>query len=310
MISRFAGLLGLSLLVGCSGSGSNPVTGGNIIGGTGVGTDTAAGADGSAGAVYATDLNEDLTANSISFDATNDQLIVNNIPFDGPTGEYTRRAGVGFGTTGAQAYESAAGARQYYAIFQQTASGNAQTTAIGTDSYISFGFGGGTAQRINSSITLPGVGEFTYTGTYAAVRTTLVGGVGPGDVSFVTADATVEVDILDFDTTGAVEASTGARTIYDLDGNVIDTIGGIALATTGIDFDNATILEGSASGFELDPATGILEPIQTGTYTGVFAGANANEVALLISLEGTGGFATPEDSVRETGGIIAVDPTR
>ena len=312
MIARLVGLLGVAVLAGCGGGGSNPITGGPVTGGTGIGDDSLGGADSSSGAVYASGLNDSLTANSISYDADDDELIVNNIPFDGADGRYARELGVGFGTTGAQAYRSITGARQYYAIFQQTASGNAQTTAIATDSYINFGFGGGAAQRINTTVTLPGVGEFTYTGTYAGVRTTNVGGVGPGIVSYVTGDARIEVDILDFDVTGAVEGVVGPRTLYDLDGNpiAIGGVGGIALVTTNIDFANAAIIQGTANGFELDPATGILEPIQNGSYTGVFAGDNANEVAIIISMEGTSGFGDPENTVRETGGIVAVDPTR
>jgi hypothetical protein len=294
--------IALFLLAGCDG---NPIGAGSNNGG--------GDPDTSDGSVYATELNADLTMNSLRYDADADELIVNNIPFDGDSGpdgqaRYVRAGSLPNGFNRYESIETAeTGRRQYYAVFRQSASGQAQVGAVGTNEYVDFGFGGATAQRTRASINLPSRGEYVYTGEYAAVRIyneTLPGAPSPG-VQYITGTANLEVDILDFDETGAIEGRIFDRVLYDINGNQLGLLNDdIALATASIDAETRTILSSTATGRELVPG---LPGITSGNWSGVFAGPNGEEIAGIVVLEGTTGTATGSGSVRETGVFVTRD---
>ncbi len=273
--------------------------------------ETEEGADTSAGSVFGTDLNDDLTMNALVYndngtaDPSDDTLIINNLPFDNSDavgGGYTREGAL---PNGFDRYESplndTPGERQYFAVFRR--SNIAQAAAVGTGDYVDFGFGGATAQQIGTAgVPAARPATYTFTGEYAGVRiTTDMGGVD--DVEYVTGEAELYVDILDFDTTGAVEGIIIDRQLYNADGTPSATILNdyLSLATAEVDFTNATI--GISNAFGLEGTT----QLTSGQWQGVFAGPNGEEIAGIVVLEGFESTATDSDSVRETGTLIVVN---
>jgi len=275
------------------------------------GTDTGESedADTSEDNFYADELNADLTMNALIYnegdpaDPNDDTLTVNNLPFDGSdidNGAYDK--------TGATAgsydvYESVGagedGDRTYFAVFRRTS--NSQVAAVGTGDYVGFGFGGATAQRIGNT-NLPNEGEYTYTGEYAAVRVTTQDG-GTDDVEFVSGDVSMNVDIADFDDTGAVEGLVTNRILYDNTGTQIGTVDGyISMATAEIDFENNATLSSTATAFD-----GAGEQTATGNWQSVFTGPDGEEIAGFLVLEGTESNDEDADELRETGVFVAFD---
>lgn len=305
MKMKFLAPLALVLLAGC---GGNPLGAGN---GNGAGGDEGD-PDTSAGSIYgdAVDV-EALTANSIVYDETNDELVINNIPFDGISADNGQAAYVRNGSlpNGFGRYESVetgeTGRRQYYAVFRRSPSGFAQASAVGTDSYVDFGFGGVTAQRTSTSIRLPGGGEYVYTGEYAAVVTYDKGQAGsPGGVQYITGDVELDVDIRDFDVTGAVEGIIFNRTLYAQDGSEIGALDNfISLATGEIDPDTRSVLSSTATAF----TSGGASTVASGNWAAVFAGPDGQEVAGIVVLEGAVSSAPGSGSSRETGVFLTRD---
>lgn len=295
--------LALFLLAACDG---NPL---GTAGGGGGDDD----ADTSEGSVYATEINPELTLNSLSYDDEADELIINNLPFDGDSGpdgqaRYVRTGSLqnGFGLY--ESIETAeTGRRQYYAVFRRSDSGEAQAAAVGTNEYVDFGFGGATAQRTRASINLPSRGEYVYTGEYAAVRIydeTQPGAPSPG-VEYISGTVELDVDILDFDGTGAIEGTIFDRVLYDVNGNVIGPLNDfISLATAQIDPETRTILQSDAVGLNFDAT---LTEITSGDWAGVFAGPNGQEIAGIVVLEGQTGTDPNSGTVRETGAFVTAD---
>ena len=251
--------------------------------------------------VYGTALNGDLTMNSLDYDdqgtvdPSDDLLLVNNLPFDNADasgGGYTRA-----GTIGAfDLYESpssgGAADREYFAVFKRTSV--SQVAAVATNDYVGFGFGGATAQQIGGAGTPAARSDYyTFTGDYAAiavVRPT----AGGGSIGYITGDATLFVDILDFDD-GSVEGLIENRQFFDATGAPLGSLAGyISLATATIDFDNDLTVASTAE--SLGGGTG------TGQWSSVFAGPNGEEIAGIVVIEGTmpGG-----DPMRETGVFVA-----
>jgi hypothetical protein len=294
--------MALFLLAACDG---NPL--GTGTGGGGGDPET------SAGEVYAADLNEDLTMNSLQYDDEADELIINNIPFDGDSGpdqqaRYERTGSLANGFGRYESIETAeTGRRQYYAVFRQSVSGEAQVGAAGTNEYVDFGFGGATAQRTRASINLPSGNEYVYTGEYAAVRIydeRQPGAPSPG-VEYITGSVELEVDIGDFDETGAIEGVIFDRVLYDVNGTVIGPLNDfITLSTAQIDAETRTILQSGASGLALDVSR---TQITSGDWAGVFAGPNGEEIAGIVVLEGRTGTDPNSGTVRETGVFLTTD---
>ncbi len=296
--------LALFLLAACDG---NPIGAGN-----GGGGDDGGDPDTAVGSIYGDALEvEELTANSVAYDETRDELVINNIPFDGISADNGQAAYVRTGTlpNGFGRYESVetgeTGRRQYYAVFRRSASGFAQAAAVGTDSYVDFGFGGVTAQRTNASIRLPGGGEYVYTGEYAAVVTydkTQPG--SPGGIQYITGDVEMDVDIRDFDETGAVEGIIFNRTLYAQDGTEIGPLDNfISLATGEIDPEARSVLSSTATAFTFGGGT----QVSTGNWAAVFAGPDGEEIAGIVVLEGAISTAPGSGTTRETGVFLTQD---
>ncbi|SMX38707.1 hypothetical protein [Maliponia aquimaris] len=263
-----------------------------------------------------------LTVNDMTYDARSDTLVFNNLPFDSNqilAGEntYVRNPGVNaaLAPTRFGAYRNAAGpsARsEYYAVFRRSASGNSQVGAVGSDRYLSFGFGGAAAQRLGGKGKLPKANDsYVFTGEYAAVRTVVDDTTGTR-MEYVAGTALIDVDIMDFDVQGAVEGLIVNRTFFDANGlrlPDLDNADYITLKTAEINFDNWTISSSDAST--------VLEgdEKQTGSWAGLFAGPNGEEVVGIVVVEGDGPVGIDPVSgdyllqqVRETGGFIATRP--
>lgn len=294
----------LAGLVAC-GDGNpfdNPLSGGG--GGTVGDTDSV---------LTGADLNEDLTANSVTYNdqgtpsTADDTLVINNLPFDNSDlsgGVYSQVSTL---ATGFELYEStlSSSGRQYFAVFQRSA--EADATAVATDDYFDFGFGGTVVERRGAGgVPAARPTTYTFTGDYAGLRVYRDDGFFLTNV--VDGDAILYVDILDFDVNGAVEGIIVNRDAYALNGVfVADIPDGIVLATASVDFDNARIEQSDAS---LQAG----ENLGDGSWEGIFAGSGGAEIAGIVVIEGSPseaeidarGFPTGA-RVRENGVFIVLN---
>lgn len=220
-----------------------------------------------------------LEVNKMEYDADRDELVINNLPFDGPDGVYERvqaRIEVdGFGVYRSLVTDET-GQRQYFAVFRQTDNGAAGVVA--TPDYAGFGFGGTTTTRNNSNTTVPVTGEYVYRGLYGGARTYS----DRGGIELVEGDVLIEVDIEDFDDTGAVEGRVTNRTAYGIDGVPLQPLPTIVFATTSIDAETGVIAEGTAATRNTDGTTR-----DSGTYQGLFVGPNGEEIVGTVNISGS-----------------------
>ncbi len=275
--------------------------------------------------LYASELDgtdDQLTVNAMSFDPATGEVVFNNLPFDSNVqvaGEnvYTRDATVSaaLAATGFDGYRNASGPRansQYFAVFRRSPSGYSQVGAVGSDRYIGFGFGGAAAQRLEGSGALPETNDsYVFTGEYAAVRTVVDETTGTR-MEYVAGTSIIEVDIQDFDVSGAVEGLIVNRSFFDANGVAIPELTNadyITMKTAEINFDNWTITSSDAST--------VLEgeEQQTGNWGGLFAGPNGEEVTGIVVVEGDGPVGIDPESgeyilqeIRETGAFVATRP--
>ncbi|WP_323766824.1 hypothetical protein [Antarctobacter sp.] len=267
---------------------------------------------------------DDLKVNEMAFDPDTGELVFNNLPFDSDkvvAGEnvYTRNAApsAALATTGFDAYRNAAGPRatqQYFAVFRRSVTGFSEVGAVGSGRYMSFGFGGAAAKRLSGDGALPDTNDsYVFTGEYAAVRTVVDDDLNDTRIEYVSGVSLIDVDIQDFDVSGAVEGLIVSREFFDANGvNIADLSRAdfLSLATAEINFDTWTISSSDASAVRSDG-----EVTQSGSWSGLFAGPNGEEVVGIVVVEGqgpvgidpgTGEFITQE--VREVGGFIATRP--
>ncbi|WP_421905469.1 hypothetical protein [Mameliella sp.] len=272
------------------------------------------------------DASEDLRVDEMTYDPGTGELVFDELPFDSDkavagANVYGRDAGLSAilnpGGTGFDAYRNTAGpsgTSQYFAVFRRSPSGFSQVGAVGTDRYLSFGFGGAAAQRLEGNGALPAdTDSYVFKGEYAAVRTVLVDGAPSAEIQYVSGLARIEVDVDDPDVSGAVEGVIVSREFFDANGVNIAALSGadiLSLATAEINFDTWTINSSEASAVRTDG-----EVTQTGTWSGLFAGPDGEEVVGIVVVEGqgpvgidpaTGEFLT--EDIRETGGFIATRP--
>ncbi|WP_425099633.1 hypothetical protein [Tropicibacter sp. S64] len=267
--------------------------------------------------VYGTDANADLTMNDVDFDPQTGQLVLNNLPFDGGDNRYARdtAASTALGNAGSpfSAYRNVQGSNRYYAVFRRSASGYSQVTAVGNDNYVTFGFGGASAQRLSGDGSLPNANQnYVFNGEYAAVRTIIDPDTG-SEIQYVIGDVRIDVDIEDFDDLGAVEGIIANRQFFDKAGVPINDLNGsdefISLATAQIDFSNWTIQSSTAGVYGGNNTNGVGA---TGTWQGLFTGPNGEEVAGIVVVEGTGPIGIDPNTgdyiqvdVREVGAFVA-----
>ncbi len=291
--SIFAGIC-LFALAACGSTGEG-----------GPGSDTGSGASTDDQEVY---IGQAGDMNNLVYDSGNDQLIINNLPFDGVDGRYLNNGqGTVNGTgpiNGFGVYESQSvgesGTFQYYAVFRQ--SGNVSAGAAGTGDYAAFGHGGAMISRTSAPNSLPvGRGELIYRGLYAGIR--VLDQNNPGgsaDVQLVSGDANLLVDLLDFDVTGAIIGYVDNRTYYDVDGNLLGN-----LPTIVMNEGSVISADGRFTGGTVTTYNGT-EPLQTGTFEGMFAGPNGEEIVGAIILTGPAGVGSTVSS-QETGVFIVAD---
>ncbi|WP_380053307.1 hypothetical protein ACFE33_11165 [Falsihalocynthiibacter sp. SS001] len=265
------------------------------------GTTTGPGSDGEDG--VSTDPKEIYTAemNNLVYDAKNDELIINNLPFDGVDGRYEN---TGIKTVeGFEVFASKKsgeqGKAQYYAIYASSENGRAG--AAGTAFYAEYGHGGAMIGRNTTNVNLPvKKGELVYRGDYAGI---IVGDSksGRSEVSLASGDAVIFVDLLDFDVDGAVLGGIRNREEFDVEGNSLGSLSNIILNETSISEDGR-INSGTANTFQGSDIKA------SGSYEGVFAGRNGEQIVGTVKIEGA---VDNEDSelgrVQETGVFIVTD---
>ncbi len=273
-----------------------------------------------------------LPMNEMTYNAATDELYLNNVPFDGDDGLYTRNATVterirtgdtdGDGiadqdptNTTFAVYEAAEGIAspdvEYFAVFRHSPDDYSEAGALGSNRYVSFGYGGAAAQRINGDGSLPNADQsYVFTGEYAGVRTVIV--EDDTVIQYVTGTSNIDVDIEDFDNIGAVEGVIVDRRFFDAqgieiaamtgaldddDGNPVVGVGDfISLGTADINFDNWTVTSSTAGivmreAVSVNSTIGDVTPstvISEGNWDGVFAGPNGEEISGIVFIEGTG----------------------
>lgn len=261
--------------------------------------------------------------NKLEYDAVNDELIINNLPFDGVDGRYVNS---GQGTvngagpiTGFGVYESIQGGEsgvfQYYAVFTQ--SGNAMVGAAGTGSYREFGHGGAVIGRDAVPTTLPvGKGELVYNGLYAGIQILDVSNAAApssDDVRLVRGTASLAVDLRDFDVTGSIVGFINNRRYYKVDGTAIpytftgpdNDIPVYTLPVVSINEGSTISADGKITGGTVHTEGGG-GTVKTGTFEGMFAGPNGEEIAGAIIMSGPERAGSAINS-QETGVFIVAD---
>jgi hypothetical protein len=317
------GILSISALVACGGGGSNPVTGGDSD--DGVITDP--GADPNVNltdAAFLFDTSRNLVANSFVFTpgATpgTGTISINNLPFDGVSsqgGEYTARPGAVLpnGTVYQNTPNSAA-EDQYYAVVLTSPNGTgALVGAVATNVYVESGFGGAYASRpAGSGLPATRSAAYQYTGSYNGIRVIRQNETTNPTraIQLTTGDASLSIDLQDFDLTGAIRGEIVNRQLHDLDGNAIGAPGDLAridLTITDLDPTTLETTNGTTTTLNSD-----VTAAQTGTWTGLVSGPNGEEVVGFVLIEGDLSDVDPSfdtdlarDPVtgRETGGFIA-----
>jgi len=238
-------------------------------------------------------------ASDITYDAINDKFYVDNLAFDG-TGEYDRDDVVAT-LNGFRVYENnnVTERREYKALYLESPSGLSRVAIVRTGSYQGYGFGGFVYSR-EGGVTLPTSGQATFAGDYAGMRVYN----GQGGLEYTTADADLIVDFDDFNSTRAVEGTLTNRQVFDTDGNPIDTLPTLVLATGSI--TDAGEIQGTASSERFDAGAGEFVDFESGDYYAVIGGANADEIVGVIVVEAV----DPDNaaiSIQETGGFIAIE---
>ena len=225
------------------------------------------------------DLNRNLTMNAVEYDAENDELVINNIPFDGPDGRYDR---VGTLSNGGGYYASretpTTGQIQSYAVFLR--SDMLEATAANGAEWSGFGYGGANINR--EDFNLPDSGEYVYVGVYSGVRTF----DDRGGLELVAGDVEVLLDIDDLDPSGDIQGSI-VGTVFNR--QVTPLVGGgssyglPAVSMTRVSFNTAEgfFEDGESRTFGRDG-----DQIGSGTYEGLIAGENGEEIGGYVILEG------------------------
>ncbi|SDW26679.1 hypothetical protein [Litoreibacter albidus] len=327
------GILSITAMVACGGSGSNPVTGGDsdddVV--TDPGTDPNASLT---NAAFLFDPSKNLVANRFDFTpgATpgTGTITINNLPFDGVSSEggaYTPRPGVVL--PNGEVYQNTPNSSaedQYYAVVltSPTTGTGALVGAVATNAYRGSGYGGAYASRPEGAKLPPTqAATYQYTGTYNGIRVLRqqedIGATNA--IQLTTGKAEINIDLQDFDLTGAIRGQIIDRRLFDLDGNEISVagrgLGRIGLVITNLNPD--TLMTESDS---TNPGTTNTRNLdnsfaQTGTWNGMVSGPNGEEVAGFLVVEGQLSDFDPNydsdttrDPVtgRETGGFITSRP--
>lgn len=326
MITRLVGLIGVSFLAACGGSGSNPVTGGPT---SDDGVITNPGADPnsqSSNTAFLFDPANFLTANQFAFTPgatpAGNTIRINNLPFDNVSsqgGSYQPRAGVVlpsgqvFDNSVARAAASnPATVDEYLAVIVQSPTGTgALAGVVATNEYAEPGYGGAYISRPSSGLPASRTALYNYRGDYNGVRV-IRQVAGPNNaIQLTTGTANIEVDLQDFDLTSAFRGFISNRQLFDENGAPIPgALAPIELIITDIDPATNTTTGGTAR--TVDTSTGA--NAQSGSYVGMFSGPSGGEIVGYVVVDGnlsnidpnyvpTGGGADPVTG-RELGGFV------
>ncbi|RLJ60244.1 hypothetical protein BCF46_0442 [Litoreibacter meonggei] len=310
------GLLSISALIACGGSGSNPLTGGAADDGviTDPGTDPS-----TTDAAFLFDSGKNLVANSFIFTPGTTPgtgtISINNLPFDGVSsqgGAYTPRAGVTLPS--GEVYQntpSSAAEDPYFAVVLTSPNGTgALVGAVATNVYAGSGYGGAYASRTSRGLPATRPQAYIYNGSYNGIRVLrqAVAGSPNNTIQLTTGNAQVNIDLQDFDS-GSIRGLVTGRRLYDLNGNFISNMDSFELVIADLDPVTLTTIDGVTNTAN---STGLRA--QTGTWTGLVSGPNGEEVVGFVLLEGSisdrdpsfdTNLANPVVTGRETGGFIA-----
>jgi hypothetical protein len=244
---------------------------------------------------FAFDLTRSLTMNSVEYDRANDELIINNLPFDGPTQRYDRVGRVPTGVPGQRYYESrqtsTTGLIQHYAVFLR--SDALEATAANGAEWRDFGYGGANINR--DSFNLPDSGEYVYVGVYSGVRTLSE----RSGLELVAGDIEILLDIDDLDPSGDIQGSiigtvTGRTTTPVLGSGDQYALPDVVMSRVSFNTEEGFFEEGAASTFDRNG-----DVRDSGTYEGLIAGENGEEIGGYVILEGNARPQTIEFEVIE-----------
>lgn len=258
-------------------------------------------------------------AEGFAYDSASDTFTVDGLAFDGDN-VYSRDAVVG--SLGPFAvYEAdesvtdsfdgdVVGQFTYKALYGVSDSGNTEFAIVRTGTYADYGFGGFIYQR-NTTVTLPTTGQATYSGDYAGLRDF----AGTGGLQYVTGEANMAIDFDDFNSGNGVSGDITNRRVYDTDGNDVTdaiitaintesdaSIGSLPTLVFAIGPDtldeNGELAGELFSSFVNDEGSAV--EFESGTFYGLIAGDDADEIVGMVVVEGELGDVT----ARETGGFI------
>jgi hypothetical protein len=274
------GILTVALLMAGCGGGVNPITGGTVTSPTTNVCSTNA---------QTTTLICSGEVNKFSYNATLDTIQINNLPFDG-NGAYARDNSYDtmLGASSFAAYVNTSGSRTYVALYHQTTNATG-AGVVATGDYQDYGYGG-QVYRNGQTVTRPSTGEATYAGDYAGIRIYQTGGI-----YFVKGSASMTVDFLNFDTTGAIDTSITGRQAYMADGTGLGALPDLVIATTkmtGAKIDSTDVTE-----------TDGVDTFATGKMEGTLGATDATEVAGVILIEGPDALDNTK-VIRETGAFV------
>lgn len=272
-----------------------------------------------ADAAFLFDTSKNLVANSFVFTPGSTPgtgtISINNLPFDGVSsdgGAYTPRPGVTLPS--GQVYQNSpnsAAEDPYFAVVLTSPNGTgALVGAVATNVYAGSGYGGAYASRTNSGLPATRAAAYRYTGAYNGIR--VIRQAEPGSpnntIQLTTGNAQVDIDLQDFDLTGAIRGLVTGRQLFDLDGNFIANLDAFELVITDLDPNTLETTGGTTNTANADGTRA-----QSGTWTGLVSGPNGEEVVGFVLLEGNLSDRDPFYETdtnlapvtgRETGGFI------
>lgn len=316
------GILSISTLIACGGpgsSGSNPVTGpateaDNV-------TDTTDPNANSVDDAFLFDTSRNLVANSFVFNPGTTPgtgtISINNLPFDGVSsqgGEYTLRPGVVLPSGEVYQNSPVGNEDQYYAVVLTSPTGSGTLVgAVATNVYLdeTQSYGGAYASRTSRGLPATQPQAYQYTGSYNGIRVIRQNETTSpnNDIQLTTGQAQVNIDLQDFDLTGAIRGDIINRQLFDINGNSLGTLGRVELIITDLDPSNLQTTNGTTANLNSNRTVA-----QTGEWTGLVAGPNGEEVAGFLLIQGALPDTDPSYETdtaravvtgREVGGFIA-----
>lgn len=226
-----------------------------------------------------------LMANQFTYNSSTNTLVINNLPFDGVSSQGGAYQQVATLPNGAQLFANSPNVAEdpYIAVIYRSPNGtNSLVGAVGTNAYRGFGYGGAYAGRTSSSLPASRTAAYQYKGAYAGVLVTRQDTTGASNGVYATdGNTTINVDLQDIDTGGAIKGSVTGRHIYDASGALLGNLSPIVLNETSIDTTTNRTNAATAATYN-DDATSA----QSGTWEGSFTGPGGQEIVGFLVVEG------------------------